>query len=92
MSTRQHIEIANATDASLAVHLTAYGGGFGNTFIAPGGSFSMDSGPGTSPVRCVGLHGKFRGSPYATCLEENGTLSVTVTETGVAGIGTGARS
>ncbi|AGO84090.1 hypothetical protein psal_cds_396 [Pandoravirus salinus] len=81
----QHVEIVNALATEVTVHLTAYGGGFGNTVLMPGGRMAVDAGPGhhVSPVRCVGLHGAFQGSPYATCIDQNAVLSLTVHADGI---------
>ncbi|QBZ80993.1 hypothetical protein pclt_cds_396 [Pandoravirus celtis] len=83
-ATVQHIEIVNGLDSNLYLHLAFYGGGTSDTVLAPGARAGTYSGTPTSKrVQCIGLHGRFSGSPYATCVAEDAVMTLTVRSDGI---------
>lgn len=80
----QHVEIANDLGTNLYVHLAFYGGGASDTVLAPGARAGTYSGtPTAKRVQCIGLHGQFSGSPYATCIDQGAVLSLAVRPDGI---------
>ncbi|AVK77239.1 hypothetical protein pmac_cds_551 [Pandoravirus macleodensis] len=81
----QHAEIINNLTTAIATHLRRRVGNDGllrvNSSFLPG----YDAGPAhhIAPIHCVGVHGNFRGSPYATCIARDGDVALTVQPNGV---------
>ncbi|AGO84088.1 hypothetical protein psal_cds_395 [Pandoravirus salinus] len=83
-ATVQHIEIVNGSDSNLYLHLAFYGGGASDTMLAPGARAGTYSGtPTAKRVQCIGLHGQFSGSPYATCVAQDAVMTLTAHSDGI---------
>lgn len=80
----QQVEIANNLGTNLYVHMSFYGGGTSDSVLVPGARAGTYSGtPTAKRVQCIGLHGQFSGSPYATCIDRDAVLSLTVRPDGI---------